>query len=166
MTRSTSGEICCVSEAAVSGAQALTIISVLRGLDSSVWTKNAEGMSDWEKKSETCLLCVNEGDVKLTLINVERRDEVELGLITHAQYWWCGGAAGNTAMQIKQTCFLLFISRLSCSDVYRWVVPGRFSYVSWKYFWPLCFCFKLFSISLIPGLVFCIVLNRKSLYQA
>lgn len=29
------------------------------------------------EKSETCLLSVNEGDVKLILINVERRGEVE-----------------------------------------------------------------------------------------
>lgn len=33
------------------------------------------------KKSETCLLSVNEGDVKLILINVERRGKVEQGPI-------------------------------------------------------------------------------------
>lgn len=32
-----------------------------------------------KKKSETCLLSVFEGDVKLILINVERRGKVEQG---------------------------------------------------------------------------------------
>ncbi len=38
-------------------------------------------MNDWER-SETCLLSVNEGDVKLILINVERRAKVVQGPIS------------------------------------------------------------------------------------
>lgn len=41
------------------------------------------------EKSETCLLSVNEGDVKLILINVERRGESEQGPMAQASYVSC-----------------------------------------------------------------------------
>lgn len=61
------------------------IISVLRGPDSSERSKDKDGMGDWGN-SETRLLSVNEGDVKLILINVEKRGKVEQGPVPPALY--------------------------------------------------------------------------------
>lgn len=85
-------------------------------------------MSDCGRKSETCLLSLNEGDVKLILINVERRGKVEQGPISQAPYFsrvlmMLESSRENTAMQIKQVCALLFhssiyfLNRLSCSGL-------------------------------------------------
>lgn len=48
-------------------------------------SKDKDGMGDWGN-SETRLLSVNEVDVKLILINVEKRGEVERGPVPPALY--------------------------------------------------------------------------------
>lgn len=69
-------------------------------------------MSDLEK-SMTCLLSVNEGDVKVILINLERRGKVEQGPISQAAYsssvlmMWGSSRKHSNVDKANMLCFFI-----------------------------------------------------------
>lgn len=99
-----------------------------------------------EKKSESCLLSVTEGDVKLILINVERRTKVKLGpvvpLALLALMMWESSWKQSNTNKVKHVLLhptIYFLNRLSWTALQGgWSLSQNAVGKRYRIFWKAC----------------------------